>query len=74
MKVVFGMRDMATPLLVDVNEDTESLLDRTKTAIAAGTVLELTDSKGDQLLVNGSTVAFIQVSSEQNHKVGFGRP
>ena len=40
-------------------------------AIAAGTVLSLTDDKGKHYVVPGSAIGYVEIGSESTRRIGF---
>lgn len=49
----------------------EELSSKVAHAISSGTVLELTDAKGNALLIPGAHLAFVRVISDDKPRVGF---
>lgn len=73
MKLVLNLRDGIPPLSLDVEGDEEAVLEAVRTAIENGEILDLTDSKGERVLVPADAIGYAMVPSRQATPVGFGR-
>lgn len=74
MKITFAMRDMTGPLVLDYEGNVDALVTSIKDAMAGGHPLEITDAKGERTIISGAALAYAQIGTEQQRKVGFGRP
>lgn len=73
MKLVLNLRDGIPPLALDIEGDEDSVLETVKNAINKGEILDLTDSKGERVLIPASAIGYALVPSRKSSPVGFGR-
>lgn len=73
MRITFNFRAGSAPLNVELDSEATDVLASVKSALEDGSLIELDDTKGDQIIVRGSEVAYVLVPSEGHRPVGFGR-
>ncbi|WP_099331533.1 DUF3107 domain-containing protein [Actinomyces minihominis] len=73
MKITFNLRSGIGALTLELAGDEEEIMERIKTAIEHGTILDLTDVKGDRVVIPGQAIGYVLVPTSQSHRVGFGR-
>lgn len=73
MEVTFNLRSGIGPLNLDLDEDEDRLFARIKEAMNNDTLLDLTDTKGDRVVISGRMIGYVLAPTETAHKVGFGR-
>lgn len=73
MKLVLNFRDGVAPLALDLHETEEEVLDMVRAAITGGEILDLSDARGERLLIPAASIAYVMVPSRQTSPVGFGR-
>ena len=73
MKLTFNFRSGVGPLTLDLPGKEEDVLAQVKKAIEDGSVLDLTDTKGDRVIIPATVIAYVMVPTTAAHKVGFGR-
>lgn len=73
MKIVVGLRHGAGTFNFDVDWSDAEVLDRLSGATTENKVLDLTDVKGERMLIPASSIAYISVPKEEERKVGFVR-
>ncbi|MFZ1382593.1 MAG: DUF3107 domain-containing protein [Scrofimicrobium sp.] len=73
MKLVLNLRDGIPPLALDVEGDEETILETVRNAINKGEILDLTDAKGERVLVPASAIGYALVPTRKASPVGFGR-
>ncbi|WP_153398845.1 DUF3107 domain-containing protein [Ornithinicoccus halotolerans] len=74
MQIRIGVRDVATEVLVETEEDVEQVLQRVRAALTGDQpTLELPDDRGGQVVVPTAALGYVQVVGEKG-RVGFGRP
>lgn len=71
MKIRIGIQHSNLEQELEVNMTPEELSSKVAHAISSGTVLELTDAKGNALLIPGAHLAFVRVISDDKPRVGF---
>lgn len=70
MQITIGMKNVSRELTVNVEADPAE--DVTKALSGESTVLDLTDDKGNRLLLSAKNLAYVQIGSEEHRFVGFG--
>lgn len=74
MQIRIGVRDVATEVLVETDEEVEQVLERVRAALTEGQpTLELPDDRGGRVVVPTAALGYVQVVGEKS-RVGFGRP
>ena len=72
MQVRVGIRESARELVVDTNQSAAELEKQLDDALnGASKILKLVDSKGQQYLVPAAAVAYLEIGSASERKVGF---
>ncbi|WP_022868729.1 DUF3107 domain-containing protein [Schaalia vaccimaxillae] len=71
MNVTVGLVGSAREITLELPIDEDALASRLTEAVNQNTVLELTDTKGQRTLIPGRAVAYIQVTDQQERRVGF---
>ncbi|QPK80848.1 DUF3107 domain-containing protein [Schaalia sp. ZJ405] len=71
MKVVIGVRDSVREIPLDLDLDANALRSTVERALLDGALIDLTDTKGDRVLIPAASVAFIQISEQESRHVGF---
>lgn len=72
MEIKIGVQNLGREVVVDLDESPEELKSRFKTAILDKSVLELTDSRGHQVLIPAEAVGYIEIGQQNARRVGFG--
>ena len=73
MKVTLNLRSGIGPVSLDLPGDDEEVLDQIKKSLAEGEILDLTDAKGDRLVIPADAIGYVLVPATQSPRVGFGR-
>ncbi|HLS01186.1 MAG TPA: DUF3107 domain-containing protein [Beutenbergiaceae bacterium] len=70
MEITIGIKHIARELTFDVDEDISEKV--TKALSGQDKVLDITDDKGNRILLASEALAYVQIGSEQQRFVGFG--
>ncbi len=73
MKLVLNLRDGVAPLTLDIDAEEDVVLNQVREAIKNQEVLDLTDVRGERVLVPSSSIGYALVPTKQQTPVGFGR-
>ncbi len=73
MKVTINLRSGIGPLNLDLDGDEDQIFAQVKDAMTNGTLLDLTDTRGDRVIISGKMIGFVLSPTDTSHKVGFGR-
>ena len=72
MEIFIGIRDNTRQLGLDVDMSENELMAKVNEALASPHgVLDLTDSKGQRLLVPTRALGYVQIASKTERRVGF---
>lgn len=72
MEVKIGVRDVAREVLVDTVDSAEEVSRKVTEAINTGAVLELSDERGQKVIVPGAAIGYVDIAAETRGRVGFG--
>ncbi|UQE74310.1 DUF3107 domain-containing protein [Gordonia sp. PP30] len=72
VEVKIGIENTARELSLTSKESSDSVHKAVSDALADGGVLELTDDKGSRVLVPVGKIAYVEVGTAENRRVGFG--
>ncbi len=70
MQITIGMKNVARELTFEVKEDIAERV--TKALSGEEKVLDLTDDKGNRVLLSAKSLAYVQIGSDEQRFVGFG--
>ncbi|WP_048772008.1 DUF3107 domain-containing protein [Cellulomonas flavigena] len=72
MEIFIGIRDNTRQLALDVDMSESELVSKVNEAlVSANGLLDLTDSKGQRLLVPARALGYVQIASKTERRVGF---
>lgn len=72
VNVIIGLHHASRDLALALDLTAEEFEAQVRTALAEeGAALSLADSKGDRFTIPGRAIAWVQVTSERPHRVGF---
>lgn len=72
MDIELGIRNVARPVNFSTEDSADKVSQVIADAVANGTMIDLTDSKGRRILVPGTALGYASIGSETRHAVGFG--
>ena len=72
MEITIGVQNLPRELVVETEQDAAELTAQVTAAIEGKTVLTLTDTRGRQVIVPTATIGYVEISSADQRKVGFG--
>ncbi len=71
MEVKIGVQNASRELTIDTTLDADGVEKAVATALKAGGVLALADSKGRRIVVPGDKLAYVDISTSVSGQVGF---
>ncbi|GAA2218178.1 DUF3107 domain-containing protein [Promicromonospora sukumoe] len=71
MDVTIGVQHLPREVVVETDQSADAVATAVKKALTGGP-LELTDSRGRQVIIPGSAIGYVEIGSEEQRKVGFG--
>lgn len=72
MEVRIGITHSARELNFDTASSAAEVREAIETSIASGsTLVSLTDTKGNEFLVNTQSIAYVELGSDTSRRVGF---
>ena len=72
MEVKIGVQDTVKEINLDTNDSVDDITKAISAAVADGSLLQLTDDKGRTIMVPGNKIGYVELSSENARRVGFG--
>lgn len=72
MEVSIGVQNVAREVTVETDETAEQVSAAVEAAIADGSTLTITDTRGRRLLVPGRAIGWVQIGDPEKSRVGFG--
>ncbi|MFV0425905.1 MAG: DUF3107 domain-containing protein [Beutenbergiaceae bacterium] len=78
MEITIGVRDVPRELSVEINGEADEVVTQVSEALKraaagdAGAVLDLTDERGNRVLVPASSLGYVQIGAQEPRRVGFG--
>lgn len=73
MEVKIGVQHAARELTIDSTSSADEVASQVSTAITAGGVLTLSDSKGRRVIVPVDKLAYVEIAESETRQLGFGR-
>ncbi len=72
MEIKIGIRHIAREIVVETSEAKEILMEKVSKAIEDGSLLQITDDKGNTTLISGAQIGYVELGSDAKRHVGFG--
>lgn len=72
MEVKVGLQMAPRELVVETAASAEEIEQALTDALADSTVFVLNDSKGKTLLIPAAKIAYVELGTAEQHKIGFG--
>ncbi|WP_425954908.1 DUF3107 domain-containing protein [Xylanimonas sp. McL0601] len=72
MEVTIGVQNLPRELALETDLSADEVTATLKKALADGSVLELTDTRGRRIVVPTSAIGYVEVGPEETRRVGFG--
>ncbi len=73
MEVKIGVQYAPRELVVETDKSADDVEKQLSKAIVDGGVFALVDEKGSRVLVPVDKIAYVEIATSEDHKVGFGR-
>jgi hypothetical protein len=71
VEITIGVQNLARELVIETDQSSEDLAKAVRKALSGDSVLEVTDSRGRQVLVPSSTIGYVEIGSGDQRPVGF---
>ena len=72
MEVKIGVQQAAREIVLESEQSPDDVMAAVESAVAAGTLLTLTDDKGRRVAVPGDKIAYIELGVPERGRIGFG--
>ena len=72
MEIKIGIRHIAREIVVETSEAKEILMEKVSKAIEDGSLLQIMDDKGNNTLISGAQIGYVELGSDAKRHVGFG--
>lgn len=73
MEIKIGVQNVGREIVLESNQDAESVAKVVGEAINGGSELRLTDDKGRLIIVPGNALGYVEIGAEEVRRVGFGQ-
>ncbi|OMH29009.1 ATP-binding protein [Tersicoccus phoenicis] len=72
MEIKIGIQNVGREIVFESDQTADAVAAAVAESLAKGTVLTLTDTKGRQIIVPSAVLAYVEVGTEEQRRVGFG--
>ncbi len=73
MEIKIGVQNIGREIVLESNEDADSVAKVVEEAITKGSELRLKDDKGRLIIVPGNALGYVEIGAEEARRVGFGQ-
>ncbi|OAE02399.1 DUF3107 domain-containing protein [Arthrobacter sp. OY3WO11] len=73
MEIKIGVQNIGREIVLESNEDADSVAKIVEAAISKGSELRLKDDKGRLIIVPGNALGYVEIGAEEARRVGFGQ-
>jgi hypothetical protein len=73
VEIKIGVQNVGREIVLESNQDAESVAKVVREAINGGSELRLTDDKGRLIIIPGNALAYVEIGAEEVRRVGFGQ-
>ena len=73
MEIKIGVQNVGREIVLESNQDAETVAKVVGEAIKGGGELRLTDDKGRLIIVPGKALGYVEIGAEEVRRVGFGQ-
>ncbi|RAX15585.1 DUF3107 domain-containing protein [Pseudarthrobacter sp. AG30] len=73
MEIKIGVQNVGREIVLESDQDAETVAKTVGEAINDGTQLRLKDDKGRLIIVPGNALAYVEIGAEEVRRVGFGQ-
>ena len=72
MEVKIGIQSVPRELVVETNSSYEEIQELLAAAVTDSAVFVITDEKGGKVMIPGDKIAYLELSSLEPRRIGFG--
>jgi hypothetical protein len=73
LEIKIGIQNIGREIVLESDQDADSVATVVEEAITKGTELRLKDDKGRIIIVPGNALGYVEIGAEEARKVGFGQ-
>jgi archaellum component FlaG (FlaF/FlaG flagellin family) len=73
VEIKIGVQNIGREIVLESNEDADSVAKIVEDAITKGSELRLKDDKGRLIIVPGNALGYVEIGAEEARRVGFGQ-
>ena len=73
MEIKIGVQNVGREIVLESNQDADSVAEEVQEAITKGSELRLKDDKGRLIIVPGNALGYVEIGAEEARRVGFGQ-
>lgn len=71
MEIRIGVQNVTRELVLDIDESVDEIKGRIQEALTNGTVLELKDTKGREIMIPSAVIGYFEIGDATPRPVGF---
>lgn len=72
MDIKIGVQHVQREIVIESDETSEAIKSKVAEALANGSILELTDAKGNTTLIPAQQLGYVEIGAESKRRIGFG--
>ncbi|MDO4792004.1 MAG: DUF3107 domain-containing protein [Buchananella hordeovulneris] len=72
MEITIGIKHVPTPVTVRTDASREDVQAQVEHAMSNGAILQLDDVRGGAVVVDGGSIAYVEIAATASRPVGFG--
>jgi hypothetical protein len=73
LEIKIGVQNVGREIVLESDQDAETVAKVVGEAITGGNELRLKDEKGRLIIVPGNALAYVEIGAEEVRRVGFGQ-
>ena len=73
MEIKIGVQNIGREIVLESDQDADTVAKVVEAAITNGSELRLKDDKGRVIIVPGNALGYVEIGAEESRRVGFGQ-
>ena len=73
MEIKIGVQNIGREIVLESDQDADTVAKVVEDAISNGSELRLKDDKGRVIIVPGNALGYVEIGAEEARRVGFGQ-
>lgn len=72
MEITIGVQNVARELVLESDQTADQVAAAVSAAIDGGVSLTLTDARGRRIVIPTAVLGYVEIGTDEQHRVGFG--